>query len=277
MKQLNNILILLTLLGFNLSFGQSKKVKTLVEQIAKINEVQYQYIYDGGSESDNFKNFLQLKEIATTEELVKLTDDENATVACYASWALADNLYPDLKSIFLKFILKDRLVHTFNGCNKSQDNISEVLYFRYCNNTNIRNRPKDKILIELDSIIIFSKNVYWLLLNRALENRIYLEPYKTQISNIAFEENRKEAIFYLCLWHRAEYANKIKIALLKYLNETDFKNSGNTSYYTSVEELLKFKDPDIREAIIIKLKKDRSWEKDTKKFVYLFNEYSIYI
>lgn len=277
MKQLNNILIIVTLLSVNLSYGQSKKVKTIVEQIAKINEVQYQIINEGGNESDNYKNFIKLKEIATTEELVKLTDHENATVACYASWALADNFYPDLKSIFLKFILKNRLVHTFSGCNKSQDNISEELYFRYCNNTNIRNRPKDKILIELDSIIIFSKNVYWLLLKRALENRIYLEPYKTQISNLAFEENRKEAIFYLCLWYRAEYADKIKIALLKYLNETDFKNTGNSSYYTSVEELLKFNDPDIREAIIIKLKKDRSWEKDNKKFVYLFYEYAIYL
>src|SRR5690606_8725659 len=80
-----------------------QKLKTLVDKIAKINEVQEEHVGFGRSESENFKNFKQLKEIATIDELVLLTDNKNATVACYASWALADNAYSDLKNIFQKF------------------------------------------------------------------------------------------------------------------------------------------------------------------------------
>lgn len=276
MKQLTNIFFLVSLLGVNLSFGQSKKLTTIVEQIAKINEVQEEHVGFAGTESKNYKNFKQLKEIATTEELVQLTDNKNATVACYSSWALADKSYPDLKTIFQKFISQDKQVETFSGCIKSQDNISSELYYRYWNSVDDTKRPTDKILLELDSIVIYSKTPYWLLLNRAMENRIYQEPYKSQISILAFNNGYKEAILYLCNWHKAEYADKIKTALLKYLNETDFKNTGTTDYYKTVEELFKFNDPEIRKAIIAKMKKDRHWEMEKERFKYLLSDNYIY-
>jgi hypothetical protein len=276
MKRLTNIIFLTALLGANISFGQSKKLTAIVDKIAKINEVQQEHVGYGGSESENYKNFKQLKDIATTEELVRLTDHKNATVACYASWALADNVYPDLKTIFQKFILQDKQVETFSGCIKSQDNISSELYHRYWNNVNISKRPNDKILLGLDSIVIFSKLPYWLLLNRAMENRVYGEPYKTQISILAFEQGQREAIFYLCNWHKAEYADKIKASLVKYLNETEFKNTGTTDYYKTVEELFKFNDLEIRKAIIAKMKKDRHWEMEKGRFKYLLSDNYIY-
>jgi hypothetical protein len=267
----------LTLLfGVNLSFGQSKKLSAIVEQIAKINEVQQEHVGFAGTESENYKNFKQLKEIATTEELVQLTDNKNATVACYASWALADNVYPSLKTIFQKFVTQDKKVETFSGCIKSQDNISSELYHRYWNSVDDTKRPTDKILLELDSIVIYSKSPYWLLLNRAMENRVYQEPYKSQISILAFDRGYKEAILYLCNWHKAEYADKIKTALLKYLNETQFKNTGTTDYYSTVEELFKFKDPEIRKAIIAKMKKDRHWEMEKERFKYILEDNYIY-
>lgn len=276
MKRLTNIIFLAALLGANISFGQSQKLTAIVDKIAKINEVQHEHVGYGGSESENYKNFKQLKDNATTEELVRLTDHKNASVACYASWALADNVYPDLKTIFQKFILQDKQVETFSGCIKSQDNISSKLYHRYWNNVNISKRPNDKILLGLDSIVIFSKHPYWLLLNRAMENRVYGEPYKTQISILAFEQGQREAIFYLCNWHKAEYADKIKEALVKYLNETEFKNTGTTDYYKTVEELFKFNDLEIRKAIIAKMKKDRHWEMEKGRFKYLLSDNYIY-
>lgn len=275
MKGLTQIIFLITiLLGANLSFGQTKKLTTIVEKITKINEVQDEHVGYAGTESENFKNFKQLKEIATTEELVLLTDNKNPTVACYASWALADNTYSDLKTIFQKFIIQDRQVETFSGCMKSQDNISKKLYFRYWNSVDISKRPTDKILLELDNIVLFSKKPDWLLLNMAMENRVYREPYKTQISILAFEQGKSEAIFYLCNWHKAEYADKIKTALVKYLNETAFNNT--VKYYKIIEELFKFNDPQIRKAIIAKMKKDRRWEMEKERFNYLLLENGIY-
>lgn len=277
MKQLTKRILLATLvLSVNLSFGQSRKLTAIVEKIVKINEVQEEQVGFAGSESENYKNFKQLKEIATTEELIQLTDNKNATVACYASWALADNAYPDLKAIFQKFVLQDKEVVTFSGCIVSENNISSELYHRYWNKVDVSKRPNDKILLELDRIVIFSKKPYWLLLNRALENRIYAEPYKTQISILAFEQGQREAIFYLSNWHKAEFVDRIKIALVKYLNETEFKNTGTTDYYKTVEELFKFNDLEIREVIIAKMKKDRHWEMGKGRFEILLSDNYIY-
>jgi len=276
MNLLKHIFILTTLLIVNISYGQTKKLTVIVDRIAKINEVQQEHVGIAGTESENYKNFIQLKKIATTDELVQLTDNKNATVVCYASWALADNSYSDLKKIFQKFIIKDRQVETFSGCIKSQDNISSELYHRYWNNIDVNNRPTDKILIQLDSIVLYSDNPYWLLLNRAMENRVYKEPYKTQISILAFEKGNREAIFYLCNWHKAEYVNEIKKSLVQYLNKTNFKNTGTTDYYRTVEELFKFQDTEIKEQIIAKMKKDRHWEMEKERFKYLLQDNYIY-
>jgi hypothetical protein len=276
MKRLKNIIFLTTLLSVNVSFGQSQKLTTIVDKIVKINEVQQEHVGIAGSESENYKNFKQLRDIATTDELLKLTDHKNATVACYASWVLADKSYPDLKSVFEKFISNDRQVATFSGCIKSDDNISSELYHRYWNNIDDANKATDKILIQLDSVILYSKNPYWLLLDRAMENRVYKEPYKSQIAVLAFDNGNREAVFYLCNWHKAEYADKIKTALVQYLNKTDFKKTGTTDYFRTVEELFKFKDPEIKKIIVAKMKKDRHWEFEKGRFSYLLQDNYIY-
>jgi len=271
-----SILFIINFVSFNISFSQSKNLTIVVERIVKINEVQSEFVGIGGEKSENYQNFIQLYEIASTEELIHLTDNENSTVACYASWALADKSYYELKSIFLKFILNDKQVDTFRGCIALQSTISSELYHRYWNKLNETKRATDKILLELDSIILFSQNPFWLLLQRALENRIYIEPFKSQISFLAFNQCRKEAIFYLCNWHKAEYIVQIKASLLKYLNETEFKKTGTSDYYTTIEELFKFKDPEIRFAIIAKMKKDRHWEYEKQRFKYLLIDNHIF-
>jgi len=276
MKRLAYTTVLFILLGANESLGQTSDLADIVDRITKINEVQGEHVGFAGIESENYKNFIQLKGLATLDELVQLTDNENATVACYASWALADIPYADLRAIFYKFILRDREIETFSGCIKSQDIISSSLYHRYWNKVKDQERPTNRMLFELDSVIIFSRDPYWLLLSRALDNRIYTEPYKEQIAILAFDHGRKEAVFYLSNWHKAEYVDKIKTALVAYLKKTSFKSTGTTDYYQAVEELFKFKDPEIRKAIIAKMKKDRHWEMEKGRFMYLLGDNYIY-
>ncbi len=43
--------------GLNSTFGQASKVDVIVDEISKINQVQYERIGYGGTESENFKNF----------------------------------------------------------------------------------------------------------------------------------------------------------------------------------------------------------------------------
>ncbi|HRF79611.1 MAG TPA: hypothetical protein PL070_05950 [Flavobacteriales bacterium] len=276
MKRLAFISFLFILSGAHESLGQTSDLADVVDRIAKINEVQGEHVGFAGIESENYKSFIQLKGLATINELVQLTDNDNATVSCYASWALADIPYAELPAIFAKFILRDREVETFRGCIKSQDIISSSLYHRYWNSVNQQERPTDRVLIELDSIVLFNHSPNWLLLSRALENRTYTEPYKEQIALLAFEQGRKEAILYLSTWHRAEYVNRIKPALVAYLKNTSFKNTGTTDYYRTIEELFKFNDAEIRKVIITKMKKDRHWEKEKGRFMYLLGDNYIY-
>lgn len=276
MNKLRISIYLVIVLTSNFCFGQSRDLKGLIDSISFINIIEYEYVGFASEESKNYKNFLKLKEYATTEELVQLTKSSNSTLACYASWALADYSYSDLKSIFKQFLIENRRAKTFSGCILIENYISSVLYHRYWSRIDVNNRKNDKILQELDSIILFSDSVYWLLLTRALENRIYSEPYKTKIEEFAFEKGYDEAIFYLSNWHKAEYYEKIKVALIRYINDTDFSTTGITNYYKAVDELLKFKNNEINEIVIKKLKKDKHWEYNKEHFMYLLSMYSIY-
>lgn len=252
------------------------KLKYIVSRIEAINEVQSAHVGAAGIESDNYKNFIDLEKAATINDLVQLTDNKNSVVACYSAMALADKSYFNLKTIFVKFLNKDRQVSTFSGCIKSTNPISSELYHRYWNNVKDSAKAKDKILLELDSIILFQKNTYWLLTTRALENRVYGEPYKTQIASLAFDKGNNDAIYYLCNWHKAEYADKLKAALLNYLKVTKFSTTGTTNYYKTIEQLFSFKDEKIKKEIIAKMKKDRFWEMEKGRFKFILEDNYIY-
>src|SRR5689334_7777997 len=47
-------------------------LKDIISRITAINEVQSAHVGAAGVESDNFKNFLELKKVATTQELLQL-------------------------------------------------------------------------------------------------------------------------------------------------------------------------------------------------------------
>lgn len=259
------------------SFAQTpERLKAILNSITKINEVQYEHVGIAGIESDNYQNFLQLKKAATIDELVNLTNDTNNVVACYASWALTDTAYINLSDIFTHFLKEDKTVHTFTGCIKDVDNISSELYHRYWNSVEDKEKATDKLLLQLDSILLYSDNSYWLLMRRAFDNRIYPASYKSRIEHLAFKQGNREALFYLCNWYRADNYDNIKKSLITYLKNTDFSKTGTTDYYRTLDELLKFKDSTIETLIIQKLKKDKHWMNEEQRFKSLLDDYSIY-
>lgn len=180
---------------------------------------------------------------------------------------MVDKSYPNLNEIFRKFILQDKIVQTYSGCIKSQYYISCEFYFRYLNKIGDFKKSTDKILYQFDSIILFSQKPHRMLINTALKNRTYQEPFVKQISKLAFEQSNKEAIFYLSKWNKEEFSESIKIAIIQYLNKTTFKTLGTKEYYATLIELIKYKDIEVKKAIINKMKKDRSWEKSKVGFI----------
>ena len=262
------IIILFAVLYSTIALGASKDLDALVKKIAKINEVQHEHVGFGGVPSENYQNFERLKEIATKRDLEVLTDHENATVACYASWGLADASYAGLDRILHKFISNDRGIISFSGCLKSPGNVSSSLYHRYWNRIEAMNRSSDPILYRLDSVVLFSADPPWLIMTRVLENRVYQGAYKTRLAELAFEHNNLQAIFYLSEWYKGEYAERIRKALLAYLKSEEFEKAGTTDYYKTVEELIRYNDPEVKEAIVEKMMSDRQWEREKERFQY---------
>lgn len=247
-------------------------LKEIVGKMIENGKVQSENIGYVGRKSKNYSNFILLKKYATIDELIQLTENVNTTVACYAAMALADTSYSGLKDVFEKFIKHDRLINMQSGCSVHEDSISSVLYHRYWNR--VGDVQNDSLLFQLDSVILYTTNPDWLITLRALENRIYTEPYKSQICRLAFDQGNSSAIFYLCTWHRAEYLEPLKRSLVKYLHNTEFKNVGMRTYRQTIDEILKFGDKTLLDAIVMKLKRDTFWDKNQMR--QLFEDYGLY-
>lgn len=257
-------------------FSYSQSVDEIVKRFISTNEVQYEYIGFGSTKSKLYKDYLTLAKNANNNELVKLTNHNNAVVRCYAGWALIDRKYSRLDSIYQSFLNNDAEVITYSIDLKGNDNISTVFYHRYWNSLEFKAKTKDSVLLKLDSLTLYNENSYWLLILRALENRVYPKSYNRQIEYLAFDKNNIDAILYLSNWYKAEYVDRLKPALIQYPQKTDFKNVGTTSYYRVIDELLKFKDEEIVLIIVEKLRRDKHWEFEKQRFVKLLLDYGIY-
>lgn len=245
----------------------------ILNRIRTINEVQDEHIGFAGAESENFKNYLNLKSKANIAELINLTDDTNSVVACYASWALIDKSYNDLPSVFIKFFNNDKYVSTFSGCIKSSDLLSSEFYHRYWNR--VSEKANDKTLFTLDSLVLFSDKSYWLLTVRALKNRVYPTTFNKRIEYLAFTKANIDAIAYLKNLNNKTYDEQIKQALVKYLQQTNFSGVGVTPYFETVNDILKYDNDKLKSVVLTKLKTDKFWENDEEHFLKMLKQYGI--
>ena len=67
----------------------SKPTKKIVKTIEKVNELMGSAVYYSGIRPEQWDNFVKLKKIATTQELIELTNHKNGVVRCYSFWALS--------------------------------------------------------------------------------------------------------------------------------------------------------------------------------------------
>jgi len=105
----NWISIILIVLLPLISYAQTGELAVITAQIALDGSL-------GFDENHQYNRFLKLQELASNDELVKLTDHLSPAVRGYAFWALAKNHYPDLKSIFIKHLDDQVAVIQRNGC-----------------------------------------------------------------------------------------------------------------------------------------------------------------
>src|SRR5687767_12643894 len=84
------------------------RIENIVNKLRQEDEVHFGYPvgYSGVPETNNkyYKKYLQLKDKATNEELVALTQHISKPVVIYSFDILWKRQYPDLKNIFLQHL-----------------------------------------------------------------------------------------------------------------------------------------------------------------------------
>jgi len=91
-------------------------LKKIVDSIEKGNRVESSHIGEGGSPSEQWDKYEQLKKVATIDQLVALTDHKNSAVRCYAFQALATKRSDKIFSVLLMHLNDTSRVSTQSGC-----------------------------------------------------------------------------------------------------------------------------------------------------------------
>jgi hypothetical protein len=268
----NFLLIFLIFLSTN---SCSQNLDGLICDISDSNIVEYEHVGIGGWIGQNYRNFEELSKKANINQLKELLNHENPVVTCYSSWALIEKEYENLPEIFQILIEDNREVKTHSGCIISRDNLASEFYHRYWNSVQMSS-GKDEVLFELDKIVLKLENPDWLLLKRALDNRVYNEEFKNIIYNLGFEKNYKEAIFYLCNWHRSEYNYELQLFIIEELKKTEFKGTNSSTYYKYFDELIKFKNKDVNDFILHKYRTDKPNINEIENFKSLLERNNLF-
>ena len=82
----------------------SYPVETIVEKIISINEIMNHAVGYSGRRPQQWDNFIELSNTASTGELLTLTKHNKGVVRCYALWALTKRDHVDLFSLALDHI-----------------------------------------------------------------------------------------------------------------------------------------------------------------------------
>ena len=246
----------------------------MVHRIGEINEVQTEHVGIAGVESENYRNYLGLLAIANDSVLLKLTEDTNAAVACYAGWALIENRYPDLPAVFRKFMENDRDVQVFSGCISSHVNTANIFYFKYLGSIEESRYARDQSLFAMDRMILFDFP-HTSLVGQALENRVYPSAFNKQIERLAFQHLNFDAVTYLRRHGGVGYREKIKQSLLQHLQKSGCRELGSNEYYELVQALLQYRDEAINRVVCDKLRESRCWTNDRVGYVRMLENFSI--
>ncbi|MFK7809017.1 MAG: hypothetical protein AB8F74_14535 [Saprospiraceae bacterium] len=215
---------LYVLLILILSMISCQGVDSLVNSIAHQNRVDCEAVGYAGSKSNVYNAYKKLEKKATRKELLKLINHDSLAVAGYASYILIDKELIAPQELLKQFIDNTRPVTTFCGCLMSESSISSIIYHKYWNKRISYPTNSDystfelidsKQLQKMDSLILYSDHPDWILLSRALENRIYTTEYNDKIIDWAIDKKNFYALIYVV--ENLKAGNKER--LIKSINE----------------------------------------------------------
>lgn len=200
----------------------------LIERLAIDNVVECEYVGFGGGHSEVYEAFEKLKSKASNGKMMSLLSHDSMSVVVYAAYALIDNEQVPPDSLLKVFIDNDKYVKDFCGCLLTSSSLSSLIYHRYWSTKSVYFDDNGEIriidsrnLLKMDSVILFSSNPDWLILSRALENRIYPERLNKRIKELAFVKGNIQALEYVFNNLRSSNENDLIKSLEKYFADDD--------------------------------------------------------
>jgi hypothetical protein len=216
MKMLLSIIFLFITL---ISSGQSlydknsisNKTKKIVNKIIKINELMDSAVYGSGIRPKQWDNFEELKNVATKNELIVLTNHPNGVVRCYSFWALTSRKDVNLFSFVKDHLTDDELVNTQFGCIGGKEMVGDFFIQQISIDesdleTSTLNINEYK---ELDSLLIYKPNKlasqYYAILRAEPTEMLY-----PKIKELVVNKNNPSALITLAKYQKTEDIETIK-------------------------------------------------------------------
>lgn len=232
MKTLHTIsILLLTISSYAQSnYDESKishTIKKTVEKIEEVNELMGSAVYYSGIRPQQWDNFEELKNRASKEELIELTNHPNGVVRSYSFWALSLRRNVDLFSIVKEHLTDYEVIKTQFGCIGNEEMVGDffiqIMTSRYIDV--YADKMDAKEMKELDSLLIYQPNK---LSSRydAIDRAEPTESLYPKIRELVIEEKNQSALVTL-----AKYRKEQDIEIIKNFRADTDKDEGGF-YFT---------------------------------------------
>jgi len=218
---------------FTLQLDSLPALKKVVEELEAYNVVESEYVGDGGYASEQWKRYNQLKEIATMDQLVALTDYANPVVRCYAFRALAAKNSDQVFPILLAHLQDTTRVETLSGCLGGSEYTGDyfVGVVKYYEEDYPGYKLNEVEQTTLESIFIYDENIVLYERRRVLEDLAPQAEYYSRIRQVVKEKRESAALVVLAKYKKQED----KALIASFLQEDE-------SPYQALQAILEFTD-----------------------------------
>jgi hypothetical protein len=187
--------------------ASSKTIDQLVKEIAEDNVFKGPAVGIAGVRPEQWNRYEGLRLRATETELLKLVNNENAVVRCYAFQALAGRNRNALFPVALQHLSDTTEVDTIFGCEGGSQKVGDFFLETVIGNqgNGTFNQLTKKQKETIDSLLIFERKNKLVARDALLSEVFPSQKYYRRIRQMATEENNKMAV----------------VALSKYKNQQD--------------------------------------------------------
>ncbi len=218
---------------FTLQLDSFPALKKVVRELEEYNVVESAYVGDAGSASVQWKRYKQLKEIATMDQLVALSDYSNPVVRCYAFRALAAKNSDQVFPIALTHLLDTTKVQTLDGCIGGSEYTGDYFIgvLKYYEENYEGYRLSEEEQTTLESIFIYDENIVLYERSRVLRDLKPKAEYYSRIRQLVKEKRELDALVALAKYKKQED----KVLIASFLQEEE-------SLYSALQAILEFPD-----------------------------------